>query len=449
MKIPNAVITDLYIKELKCPLGRAHQEVFDSELRGLYIDLLASGRKSFRVRYRFDKKLRVATLGDATLITADEARKLARELIRKGKLGLDPQEIIQTALGPKIKDFFLGKYMPYVKSYKRSWGTDLSMITNHIVTKLGELHMGSISPPNIAVFLETMRSQDYAPGTCNRALVLLRFGFELAIRWKTPGVEANPVKEIKNLRDDNRIERFLSNQQTIDLLNAVKQSESEMLQYIILFLIYTGARKREALDAKWQDIDWNKKSWRIPKTKSGKVRHIPLSRGALSVLEALENLCLEGKLGKHLKAFSLSDMSHRHIFANIRTGQPYVSFFYSWNAARIRAGMPDLRVHDLRHSFASFLVNAGRSLYEVQELLGHADIRTTSRYAHLSRERLIAAVEVVPLVAVEIRGSTAMAAQASAKNAVVVQDGSDGGQNHLTILEGSAQGVANFEFKGL
>jgi integrase len=295
--------------------------------------------------------------------------------------------------------------MPYVKSYKRSWDTDLSMINNHIVTKLGELHMGSISPPDIAVFVETMRSQDYALGTCNRALVLLRFGFELAIRWKTPGVESNPVKEIKNLRDDNRIERFLSNQQTINLLEAVKQSESEMLQYIVLFLIYTGARKREALDAKWQDIDWDKKSWRIPKTKSGKVRHIPLSKGALSVLEALKALCLEGKLGKHLKAFSMEDMTHLHIFANIRTGQPYVSFFYSWNAARIRAGLPDLRVHDLRHSFASFLVNAGRSLYEVQELLGHADIRTTSRYAHLSRERLIAAVEVVPFVEVEIKGA--------------------------------------------
>jgi integrase len=177
--------------------------------------------------------------------------------------------------------------------------------------------------------------------------------------------------------------------------------------HIILFLIYTGARKREALDAKWQDIDWDKKSWRIPKTKSGKVRHIPLSKGALSVLEALENLCLEGRLGRHLKASCLADMSYRYIFPNIRTGQPYVSFFYSWNAARVRAGMPDLRVHDLRHSFASFLVNAGRSLYEVQELLGHADIRTTSRYAHLSRERLIAAVEVVPFVEVEVRGLAA------------------------------------------
>jgi integrase len=199
----------------------------------------------------------------------------------------------------------------------------------------------------------------------------------------------------------------------------------------VLFLIYTGARKREALDAKWQDIDWDKKSWRIPKTKSGKVRHIPLSMGALSVLEALKTLCLEGKLGKNLKAFSMDDMTQRHIFANPRTGQPYVSFFYSWNAARIRAGLPDLRVHDLRHSFASFLVNAGRSLYEVQELLGHADIRTTSRYAHLSRERLIAAVEVVPLVAVEIKGLRKPGQAGLTENAVVVDDGSHGGQDHL------------------
>jgi len=120
-----------------------------------------------------------------------------------------------------------------------------------------------------------------------------------------------------------------------------------------------------------------------------------------------------------------------------------VSFFYSWNAARIRAGMPDLRVHDLRHSFASFLVNAGRSLYEVQELLGHADIRTTSRYAHLSRERLIAAVEVVPLVAVEIKGLQTAMQEGLTENAVVVDDGSHGGQDHLAEFKGGAQRVAD------
>ena len=72
-----------------------------------------------------------------------------------------------------------------------------------------------------------------------------------------------------------------------------------------------------------------------------------------------------------------------------------MSVYYSWDTVRKKSGLAGLRMHDLRHSFASFLVNAGRSLYEVQELLGHADIRTTSRYAHLSRERLNAAVEVI------------------------------------------------------
>ena len=95
------------------------------------------------------------------------------------------------------------------------------------------------------------------------------------------------------------------------------------------------------------------------------------------------------KYGKHSFTF---------IFPNLNKGLPFINIFYSWNTARCRAGLDYVRIHDLRHSFASFLVNAGRSLYEVQELLGHADSRTTARYAHLSRVRLQEAVEVVPRV---------------------------------------------------
>jgi integrase len=260
------------------------------------------------------------------------------------------------------------------------------MIRNHLIPKLGTLYMGRMSPPDVALFLEQMKSQEYASGTCNRALVLLRYGFELAMRWKIPGVTSNPVKEIKNIKEDNKIERYLTQPQSNALLQAVRQSDSEMLQYIVLFLIYTGARKREVLDARWRDIDWTQRSWRIPKTKSGKVRHVPISSGAMRVLEHLRFRTAEELLDEEA------------IFANPRTGEPFVSIFYSWNNARIRAGLPEFRIHDLRHSFASYLVNAGRSLYEVQELLGHADIKTTSRYAHLSRERLVAAVEVVPQI---------------------------------------------------
>jgi len=384
--MPNIPLTDLYISAVSCPPDKSHLEVFDSEIRGFYVDVLASGRKSFRLRYRYEKKLRVVTLGDARILKAEEARLLVINLLRQAKQGVDPQAPAINEAGPLLKDFFTDKYLPYVKSYKRSWDTDESMIRNHLVPKMGHMHMGRISPPDIAVFVEKMKAEEYASGTCNRALVLLRFGFALALRWQVHGVERNPVKEIKNIKDDNKIERYLTEQQTIALLEAVRQSESEMLQYIVLFLIYTCARKREVLDARWRDIDWAQRSWRIPKTKSGKVRHIPLSTGAMKVLEHLRMRIREGFLDEQA------------IFANPKTGEPFVSFFYSWNNARIRAGLPEFRIHDLRHSFASYLVNAGRSLYEVQELLGHADIKTTSRYAHLSRERLVAAVEMVPQI---------------------------------------------------
>ena len=381
-------LTELAIKNLKCPADLLHLEVFDTEVIGLYIDVFPSGKKSYRLRYRNNKVLKVTTLGDALRLSLKQVRTLAQDFLMKQKQYTVATgfQIYEDMKSLTIQDFFKLHYLPYVKSYKRSWSTDASMIKNHIVPKLGSLHMGQVCPSDIAVFLDLMKSKGYALGTCNRALVMLRYGFELALKWKMDGIHSNPLKEIKNLVFDNKIERYLNSDQTQELMKSIQESENEQLQYIVLFLIYTGARKREVLDAKWIDIDQERKSWRIPKTKSGKIRHVPLSAGALDMLDKLR-LKLNGK-----------PIDQIPIFANPKTGLPYVSFFYSWDKARTRAGLKEFRIHDLRHSFASCLVNAGRSLYEVQELLGHADIKTTSRYAHLSRERLNDAVNTVPQI---------------------------------------------------
>lgn len=378
--MPVQKLSDTLVATLACPPGRAHLEYCDTLMRGLYVDVLANGRMAFRIRYRQGGRKRVHTLGDARLLTVTEARDHARTALRKVIAGGDPRAADQPIDGPTIEHFYTQHYLPYVKSYKRSWGTDETIIRNHLLPALGERAMGSLIPPDIARVVEAMRSRGYAPGTINRVLVLLRYGYTLALRWRTDGVEGNPAKELKNLKENNKIERYLSPQQTTRLLTAVHASQNPMLAPIIAMLLLTGARKREALDARWQDVDWRQKLWRIPKTKSGKARHVPLSSGALDLLRKLRET---------------SDPGTDSIFVNPRTGQPFVSIFYSWDTARKQAGVPALRIHDLRHSFASFLVNAGRSLYEVQELLGHADIRTTSRYAHLSRERLREAVEVV------------------------------------------------------
>ncbi len=383
-------LTENMVAELSCPQGRRHFEVFDTLMRGLYVDVLDNGRMSYRVRYRMAGRSRVQTLGDARVLTLKEAREAARLVLRQVLAGLDPrQQVIGGGFaGPSVQDFFMQKYLPFVKGYKRSWYMDASILRTHILPVLGGLAMGAVTPPDIAAVISSMRSRGYAPSTCNRILILLRYGYTLALRWQVEGVTGNPARELKNFQEDNRIERYLTGDQAEALLRAVRGSQNPLLAPVVSFLVMTGARKREALDARWEDIDWEQRQWRIPRSKSGKVRYVPLSAGALQVLGMLHD-----QRGK-------SD----HVFVNPATGRPFVSLFCSWNRARCEAGLPDLRMHDLRHSFASFLVNAGRSLYEVQELLGHADIRTTSRYAHLSRERLFEAVEAVPWVLGGCRG---------------------------------------------
>ena len=91
------------------------------------------------------------------------------------------------------------------------------------------------------------------------------------------------------------------------------------------------------------------------------------------------------------------------LFPNPNTGKAYISIWYAWDTARRKAGLSEVRIHDLRHSFASFLVNSGRSLYEVQKLLGHAHIKTTQRYAHLSDETLITAANAAEAFVPEVR----------------------------------------------
>jgi integrase len=145
-----------------------------------------------------------------------------------------------------------------------------------------------------------------------------------------------------------------------------------MLQFIVPLLLLTGLRKRELLDAKRADIDLDKKLWFIPTTKTGKPRAVPLSDVAISILMSVP------RYGDCPWAFP-----------NVATMKPYVSIFHAWDTARCSAGLKDVKMHSLRHAFASFLVNSGRTLYEVQHLLGHTQIKTTQRYSHLSQNTLM------------------------------------------------------------
>lgn len=313
---------------------------------------------------------------DVTLL---QARKLADKKRNLIALGQDPCEVkAQTRLVPTFAAFIEDQYLPYVKSYKRSWDTDVSLLKNHLLPRFSAKYMDEITRQDIVKMHSDRKASGAAAGSANRLLIMMRYIFNLAVRWEVPGIKANPTKGVPLMEENNKKERYLSVDEAQRLYDAVCKSQNTMLQYIVPMLILTGARKREVLDAKWEDFDFTRRIWRIPMSKSGKARRVPLSDGALNILSTMPR-----------------DMKCEWTFPNPDTKKPFVSIFCAWDTARQSVGLGDVRVHDLRHSHASFLVNAGRTLYEVQHILGHTQVKTTQRYAHLSHDTLLDATNSV------------------------------------------------------
>ena len=373
--MPKIQLSKRFVDDVICPSGKMKVDFFDTVCRGLMLEVRTSGGKVFYFRYTDrrgkQRQLKIARFGDLTL---DQARKKVAQLRTQMAMGEDPSEQRQEARNvPTFAQFIEEQYMPFVQTYKRSVGTDVSLLKNHLLPRFGKRHLDEITRADIQKILADRRAQGAAPGSANRLLIMLRFIFNLALKWEIAGVKSNPSRGIPLLEENNKRERYLSVEEAQRLYESVCKGDT-MLRYIVPMLILTGARKREVLDAKWEDFDLNRRIWRIPVSKSGKARHVPLSDGAITLL---------GSIPRKPKC----DWA----FANPDTCKPYASIFGTWNTARKRAGLSDVRLHDLRHSFASLLINSGRSLYEVQKILGHTQVKTTQRYAHLSQDTLLAA----------------------------------------------------------
>ena len=383
--MPKLDLTQAFVKKTKVPESLNSIDHYDERMPGLLLKVLPSGRKTYYIRYKNPKKVNCQRkIGNAEILSLSQARALARRKLAEVAMGEDPFKDAPVNLSPTLEAFAENDYIPYVKTYKKSWEMDISRIRNHLLPYFGTMRMKDIEKRDVVQLIND-QLPTYKPGSINRVIILLRYMFNLAIKWEIEGVFRNPTAGIPLLKENNQVERFLSAEEAKALLIAIKASKNPMLQHIVSMLILTGARKREVLDAKWEDFDMERTSWRIPNTKAGKARIVPLSDAATALLT---------KLRKKKRS--------PYAFANPITLKPYKSIYYSWHTARKEAGLDDVRIHDLRHSFASFLVNAGRSLYEVQTLLGHTQIKTTQRYAHLSTTSLRAASNEVSLAVPEL-----------------------------------------------
>lgn len=360
------------------PAGTRKLRIFDDKLTGFFMEVWPTGRVAFYIRYQDtrarQRELRLGRLGD---ITVDQARKRAQEVRAEASLGGDPAAERDRLRGvPTFADFVEKRYLPYAEERLKSYRDHESFYRLRLKGLWGTKRMDEVKAPDVAALQDRLRRQGLSNATVNRYTALVRRIFNLAIRWEAYEGR-NPAVHAEMRREQHR-DRYLGPDELRALFRALAAERNRNAAGAIALLAATGARRGEALGARWDDIDWDRRLWTIPVSKSGRRRHIPLSDAALVIL------------GRQAEG-----NTSEWVFPGEDPTKPMYDVRKAWLRVKEMAGLPkDLRIHDLRHTFASTLVGKGRSLHEVGTLLGHSQVSMTMRYAHLAPQRLIEAANL-------------------------------------------------------
>lgn len=372
---PPVTLTRALLRSLPpLPEGTAKQRLFDGLLRGF----IAERRRSvttFYFRYADargrTREVKLGRLGD---VTVEQARRKAEQLKAAVSLGTDPAaDRAKLRAVPTLADFARDRYLPHVQDRLRSAGNIEAYLRLRILPALGRMRLDEITPVDVATLRRALLEQGLSNASVNRHLATLRSMLNLALRWqlfegRNPAASPGMLEEVQR-------DRYLTAAQTQALMQALADEPCQAAAAALALLVVTGARKREVLRATWEHVDLDRCLLTVPRAKSGRPRHVPLSPVAVWVLRQQ----LQRRDGGP------------HVFpSDRRPGQPLENLRGAWERAKRAAGLPaELRIHDLRHSFASALANAGTPLNEIGIVLGHRELATTARYAHHAPQRLL------------------------------------------------------------
>ena len=361
----------------QCNPGSKRTDYYDTAITGFVLECRASGGKTYYLRYPDQhgdqRQHKIARYGD---VSFDKVKKEAQRLLSEVTLGGDPRASKKEKRAVPTYAILADQHLDYAKTYQKSPANTERVIRLHLLPRWGKLRLDEITQPAVAKWLAEKQEEGLAPATVEKIRVLFNRSFELALRWNMSGVVKNPVKGIPRKPINNARDRYLNAAEAKRLMTAVEASLNPQLKHIVGLLLLTGARVSELLHAEWRHVDLDKRQWLIPTSKTGKARYVPLSKPAIDILNAVPRF---GKCA--------------YVLPNPETRKPFVSIKHAWQTAREEAKLPDLRIHDLRHSAASFMINAGIDLFAVGKVLGHADHKSTMRYSHLANDTLLAAVE--------------------------------------------------------
>jgi integrase len=354
---------------------------WDEEVSSFGLRVKPSGRRSYIIQYRTKGRVsRRYTIGPHGVYTVEKAREKARRLLQAVRDGRDPAAEKGNALvAPtvaKLAERYLEEHAE-VKKKPSSVRSDKLNLNNHILPELRQRPVAEVTRADIMNLRHKMRA---IPGASNRVLALLSKMFNLAERWGWRPDGSNPCRHVERY-DEKKMDRFLSIEELRRLGEALveaarTQSVSPPAVAAIRLLVFTGCRVSEILMLEWPHVDEAQKCLRLADSKTG-AKIVHLNAPALEVLAVIKKR--DG---------------NAHVIAGRGSG-PLQNLRRPWLEIRKAAGLDDVRLHDLRHSFASVAVAGGLSLPVIGALLGHTQAATTQRYAHLAADPLKQATEMV------------------------------------------------------
>lgn len=285
-----------------------------------------------------------------------------------------------------LAEFFDARYAPYAAVTKRRPELDSLVFNKHLRHALGHHRLNDLTTQILDDWISAHLQKRYKPGTVNKHINYLKRIINVARTWGLIRKSREELRVSIRIPAGDPKQRFLSPAEVMRLIRACETETHPYLGLFVNLLILTGARSSEARLAKWQEFDLVKRVWTVPISKNGRARRIILNEAAIRLLDDIRARSLS--LGFGIGAGD-------HLFMNPHLKKPYQSFHLAWDRVRTRLNMREVRIHDLRHTYASFLINHGATIYEVQKLLGHHHISMTERYAHLYPDTLQQRVELV------------------------------------------------------
>ena len=345
---------------------------WDRELTGFGVRVYPTGTKVYVAQARGPKGPRRVAVGRYGVVHAEQARQRAAKIITRIKAGdeaaLKPQK---PAGGPTVADLarrYLDEYAA-VRCKPKTQETARGAVHKHILPALGKHPLTEVERAQVVDMHQRLCG---TPSAANIALRTLSLMYRLAGEWGLVPEGMNPCRSIAKYPERRR-ERFLTDKeftrlgQTLDEVGTRGGATAPAVAAIRLLML-TGCRKNEILKLRWEDVALDESELKLPDAKTG-ARVVPLSPQAVKLLAELPRT--EG---------------NPWVIHGKRPGTHMTELDDAWQTVRARAGLSDVRLHDLRHSFASRALALGESLPMIGKLLGHAQVETTARYAHLSRE---------------------------------------------------------------